>query len=276
MKDNLYLKGLFQEDLEHKYNKNQSLPKIKEYLLSILPENYLIAAELVGIPSKFAFDLLAQMCLRKRTTVDVIVGIFHKQFESAQETADMLKLAIEKGLINYDQKRKDVYTKIELPPDIQAELNLFQYPLPMIHEPLKVTNNREMGYRTIFGSIILKDNHHDNDVNLDHINTVNAIPLCLNFETAEFISNSWSDLDKKKDDETDKEFADRQKAFEKYDADSKNVMKIILAMGNEFFNPHNYCKRGRCHTRGYHITNQGTDWNKAVIELANKEIIPLD
>jgi len=34
---------------------------------------------------------------------------------------------------------------------------------------------------------------------------------------------------------------------------------------------HKYDKRGRCYSQGYHVNPQGNDWNKAVIEFAEKE-----
>jgi len=36
---------------------------------------------------------------------------------------------------------------------------------------------------------------------------------------------------------------------------------------------HRYDKRGRVYCMGYHVNYQGTPWNKAVIELADKEMI---
>jgi DNA-directed RNA polymerase len=39
---------------------------------------------------------------------------------------------------------------------------------------------------------------------------------------------------------------------------------------------HKYDKRGRTYSQGYHIQPQGSDWNKAVIEFADKEIVAIN
>jgi DNA-directed RNA polymerase len=51
------------------------------------------------------------------------------------------------------------------------------------------------------------------------------------------------------------------------------VIGILEGFSNEFYLTHRYDKRGRVYCQGYHVTYQGTPWNKAVLELADKEII---
>ena len=46
--------------------------------------------------------------------------------------------------------------------------------------------------------------------------------------------------------------------------------------GKDIYLTHKYDKRGRVYCQGYYISYQGTDWNKAVIELSNKEIVSDD
>jgi DNA-directed RNA polymerase len=48
-----------------------------------------------------------------------------------------------------------------------------------------------------------------------------------------------------------------------------------MMLGNEFYLTHRYDKRGRCYAQGYHVNPQGNDWNKAVIELAEKEVVTI-
>ena len=43
--------------------------------------------------------------------------------------------------------------------------------------------------------------------------------------------------------------------------------------GNKFYFTHKVDKRGRLYCQGYHINYQSASYKKAMIELANKEII---
>jgi len=61
-----------------------------------------------------------------------------------------------------------------------------------------------------------------------------------------------------------------------YKASSENLMSTLSVLSNgEFYLAHSYDHRGRHYARGYQLNYQGTDFNKASIEFANKEIIPV-
>jgi DNA-directed RNA polymerase len=47
----------------------------------------------------------------------------------------------------------------------------------------------------------------------------------------------------------------------------------MVEMGNRFYLTHRYDKRGRTYAQGYHVNTQGNCWNKAVIELADEEVV---
>lgn len=143
----------------------------------------------------------------------------------------------------------------------------------MVVQPLEVKTNTDTGYYMSSGSVILKKNHHNDDVCLDHINRANNVRYTLNLDTAQFIKNKWKNLDKQKPDETRAEFEDRKKAFRKYDRCSKDVMAILLKHSNSFYLTHAYDKRGRTYCRGYHVSYQATAWNKAVIQFASEELV---
>jgi hypothetical protein len=88
-----------------------------------------------------------------------------------------------------------------------------------------------------------------------------------------FIRNQWRNLDKLKEGETHQEFEKRKRAFEKYDKSAKHVIKLITGVTNVFYLTHRYDKRGRTYCQGYHVNYQGTAWNKACVEFAQKELI---
>lgn len=270
-----YIKGLIgasQIELEELYSKYQLLPCIRqEFVDANFPEHM----EAQGIPVEFGLSLMVQMVLHKRAHLTTLVGVLMVHFEDeekpGQACADMLLKAAEADLVDVVPETGTFVLCYDICADTQRKLDVLQFPLPMIEEPMVVSNNRQTGYRTIRGSLILRNNHHDDDICLDHINRVNAIPLSLNADTVAFVQNRWKNHDKKKDGETQDDFQKRKRAFTKYDRSSRDVLTAMMAQGNRFWLTHRYDKRGRTYCQGYHVTYQGNDWNKACIQLADAE-----
>lgn len=266
-----------QVELETLYNKNQTVPRIRKEFETCQDIDFAGVFTHVGIPVSFGFDLLTQMALHKRATLPVLVAILRSHFKGAsnasQMAADCLLKAAHADLVDWCPVLRQFIVKFTMSQDVQDDLDRYQYPLPMVVEPLEVKTNRDTGYVLDQGSIILKKNHHNNDVCLDHINRVNKIRFTFDLETATMIKNRWRNLDRPKAGETRDEFQKRKRAFEKYDRTTKDVMSILLQHGNEFYLTHKYDKRGRIYSQGYHVNYQGAPWNKAVIQLADKEYV---
>lgn len=274
-----------QQQLEILYSKYQLIPRIKqEFIEAKAPE--LLAQK--DIPVAFGLDLLVQISLHRRARIATMVGLLKTHFTSEhpeQEAADMILKAAEADIVDIETRQTvdeltgrllkwhDVLVRYEVTEDVQKALDQFQFPLPMIVPPEPVHHNRQTGYQTIKGSIILKNNHHEDDVCLDHINRVNAIPLRLNADVVAFVQNQWRNLDKQKEDESWDEFRKRKEAFEKYDTIAHDVIQAVQAQGDRFWLTHRYDKRGRVYSQGYHINYQGNDWNKACIEFADGEVL---
>ena len=268
-----------QIELERLFHKNQLMSRLRMEFRQ--PEIIAICTE-HKLKVDFVIDLLSQMALHKRTRISVLVGILHHHFDESpvptknlQACVDMLCRSAEAQLVGVNPYlHEEFIIAVELKPEVWAELELFQYPLPMVVTPKPITNNRETGYLTGKGSVILKNgNHHEGDVCLDHLNRVNRVPLRINSETARMVKNQWRGLDRQKPGETKQEFQDRQAAFEKYDRNAKEVMEHLSVAGDQFWITHKYDKRGRTYAQGYHVNPQGTPWNKAVIEFAEEEVV---
>jgi hypothetical protein len=269
--------------LEDLYNKNQALPRLREEFQ--VPE-IIEHCEEHQVPLDFAVDLLAHMALHKRVPIGTLVGILHRHFvanpdaipstEELQICADMVLKAAEVDLVDWDDLAKQFVIRIDVSLHVYEDLDRYQYPLPLVVPPREVRTNRDTGYHSqgsAKGSIILKHNHHDDDVCLDHINRVNQVTLTLNPDTVAMVQNKWRHLDRQKDGEIRDDYLKRVKAFEKYDRVSRDVIAHLMMLGNEFYLTHRYDKRGRCYAQGYHVNPQGNDWNKAVIEFAEKEVV---
>lgn len=262
-----------QRELEILFNKNQTITRIKSEFIDCESFDFGEYFEANDIPTGFGFDVLVQMALHKRCQLPTLVGIMDKHFNNVQKTADMLYRCAELDLVDWSPNLNLFVVKFTISDDVQEELDRFQYPLPMVVRPRRVHCNSETGMINSGGSLILKNNYHEDDICLDHINRSNAIEFSINFQVAEMVKNQWRGLDKPKVGETRDDFMRRKKAFEKYDRTAREVMKIVTAHENKFYMLHKYDKRGRTYCQGYHINYQGAPWNKAVVEFANKELI---
>jgi len=263
-----------QHYIEQITNKNQLMPRLRAYFGADTQPLLHNIIDSIGMPKDFAIEALVQIALHKRMTPASMIGILLKHNPSdAQWVADTLHVLIGINFIKFDPSRNQLIVIHDIPADLQRELDCFQYPLPMVCEPNKLKSNRDTGYMTTRGSVILRDNHHDDDICLDHLNRMNRVALRVNTHTAGMIANRWRNLDKPKEDEDLRDFQKRKKAFEKFDATVRHVMKLLYEAGNRFYLTHKYDKRGRSYCQGYHVNYQGAPWNKAVVELADPELV---
>lgn len=261
----------YQLRLEALYDKHQLMPRVRKYFREKKDIPFLEFMKKLEIPEDFGWDMLAQIAVHKRCDVPTMVGCLRRHYDTAQEVANYLERAVRANFLMFQDGTFIV--AYEIPQDLQRELDMFQYPLPMVVEPRVLEDNLSTGYLTGRGSVILRDNHHDGDVCLDHLNRMNRVALSVNAKVARTVQCKWKGLDRKKEDETWEDFQQRQRAFDKYCRVADRVISIMEAAGNTFYLTHKYDKRGRTYPQGFHINPQGTDWNKAVVELADREPI---
>lgn len=265
-------KDILQATLEDLFDKHQMLPRIRKEFANVTAFTDVIEAN--GIDYDFALDLLAQMAIHRRCKINVLVGVLRSHYNDTQRTADEICKCAEADLVDFDPRIGLLVTVAQIGSELQDEIDKYQYPLPMVVPPEVIKNNSTNGYRIHNrGSVILKNNHHTDDICLDHLNRANKVKLTINHEVMSMIQNKWKNLDKPKDDESVDEYRKRVKAFEKYDRASRDVMKLLLSEGSELYLTHAYDKRGRTYCRGYQVNYQGAPWNKATLEFSNKELI---
>lgn len=262
-----------QIELENLFNKNQLIPRIQSVFRDCKDVNFAEHMTLNNIPVDFGMALLVQMVLHKRASLPTMVGVMYHHLNSAQATADMLLKAAEADLVDWSPNLHMFVVKFDISDELQEELDRFQYPLPMVVEPMSIHTNRDSGYICNHGSVILRNNHHENDVCLDHLNRLNRIKLTINTTTVLMIQNKWKNLDKPKEGESKQDFDRRRKAFAKYDRTSRDVIKGLMSISDTFYLTHKYDKRGRTYCQGHHVNYQGTPWNKAVVEFHDTEIV---
>jgi hypothetical protein len=251
-----------QRNLEEIFNRNQ--------LMDVLRGQF---APLSDDP--FEIDVLCQIYLHKQADVPTMVGLFSPKWGDPQDVADLLINVVEADLVDFDMDSRKFIMKYEITQDVQDLLDRYQFPLPMVVRPNKVTNNKSgSGYFDTKGRIVLNGSEvfDEEDMCLDHINRANSVGLTLNPDVVASEQGNLI-LPKRKNGESFLDFQKRQKQAEVFYNTSYEVMQGLLALGNEFWVTNKYDRRGRTYSVGYHINPQGTDYNKAVLELSRKETI---
>lgn len=140
-----------------------------------------------------------------------------------------------------------------------------EYLPPMVCKPLELTHNFSSGYLTHNDTLILgTGNHHDGDICLDVLNTMNGVALRLD---TEFLSTV------EEEPTFDFENPGQTQQWLRFKAQSYEFYKLMVDAGNRFYLTHKVDKRGRIYSQGYHIHSQGTAFKKAMLELADEELI---
>ena len=264
----------FQIQIEQLFHKNQLFNRISSEFKENKDPDFGELMTQAGIDHEFGWDFLVQMALHKRTTVPALTGMLKRHFQDdVQRTANAMKAAVEADMADWSPSHRQFIIKWSISPDVQEEIDRYQYPLPMVIPPRTLKTNHDTGYYTSHDSVILRHNHHDEDVCLDHLNRINQIKYRINREVADNIKNRWKNLDKPKPHEELDEYHKRVKAFDKFNRTAFDVLDHLgLANEGEFWLTSKYDKRGRSYYQGYHVQPQGNPWQKAMVEFANQEV----
>lgn len=178
--------------------------------------------------------------------------------------AEVIALIARTGLINVTRTGSGTYIMVA------TEYALEGIPTPSKHEirmepiPIYTTNWHEDCGSKILGG---RHNHHEGDICLDHLNRMNAIRYQLNrpflrkYEEAPTFA-----LDTK----------EKAEQWELFIRTSYRKYIEVAQKGNVFFLDHNGDKRGRTYAEGYHVNTQGSSFKKAIIMLADEELVEVD
>lgn len=205
------------------------------------------------------------------------------QKEAIRTAGELISLAAMVDLIDLIPASMSVTGSMELVSRIQLEpktlelINQYQYLPPMLVPPEPVKSNTGSGYLSIkWDSLILKKNHHEFDICLDNINRFNSVAFSLDDRVIRNIRDNRKHLDSAKADESADEYKARVDSFLKMEKESMRVFAMLINEGNRFYLTHKYDKRGRTYCQGYHVSYQGNTYRKAILELADKEIVPIE
>lgn len=158
-----------------------------------------------------------------------------------------------------------VQSRIPLDDQLLEYIQHSTYLPPMVCEPLELTHNFSSGYLTHNDSLILgSGNHHDGDICLDVLNTMNKVALKMD---TEFLSQ----VEEEPTFELDTQ--DKIDGWNSFKEQSYYFYQLLNQQGNRLYFNHAVDKRGRIYCRGYHLSTMGTAFKKAMLEFADEELI---
>jgi hypothetical protein len=126
-------------------------------------------------------------------------------------------------------------------------------------------SNKDTGYLTFQDTLLLgHGNHHNGDICLDALNTINSVQLKLD---TDFISSV----------ELTPTFEivtpQQQEQWDAYKRMTYRIMLLLATTNNHFYLTHRVDKRGRVYAQGYNISTQTHAHGQACIEFATEELI---
>ena len=254
------------------YEVNMAIELIKEYRNTdfYASKNSLIAAW--EISHTGIHDLIISIfaiALECPITFQALVGSLNHKIKLDEELdrvkilADIVGLICETGLISIDSEPREyhmIYSDFELNASVV---------LPDKHETIllrsqPVDKNWDNEYGT--GSVILGHtmNHHERFLRLSHLNRMNQIPYKINRQLVEMYEEGPKNQPADEDEE---------RQWEIFKAESLVKYQELLTKDQRFFIQHKFCYRGRTHSCSYYLNTQGSNFKKAVVQLANPELV---
>ncbi len=194
---------------------------------------------------------------------------FSDKTEAITTVAELVAVLCQTDAFDIDKESKMsslmVVSRIPLSERLVEFIETSQYLPPMVCSPLELTHNYSSGYLTHNDSLILgSGNHHDGDICLDVLNTMNKVALTLDTEFLSTVEEEPT-FELITQDQIDQWKAYKKQCYAFY--------TLMVQQGNHFYLTHKVDKRGRIYACGYHINTMGTPTKKAMLELANAELV---
>ncbi len=194
---------------------------------------------------------------------------FNDQTAAITTVAELMAVLCQTDAFDITKGKKSsslmVVSCIPLSDELVSFIENSQFLPPMVCEPLPLTHNYSSGYLTHNDSLILgSGNHHDGDICLDTLNTMNQVALQLDID---FLSK----VEEEPTFELDSQ--DKVDQWARFKKQSYGFYTLMADQGNCFYLNHKVDKRGRAYAHGYHISTQGAAFKKAMLEFATEEIV---
>jgi hypothetical protein len=287
-----HIRRLVREDIER--NLDGKITKCKQLLADFLAKEYLYSR---GVRVTHLVDHLYNDSINgEELVMDVLVACLGSESQSIQAVcgaiypslkyeedidgvkmlADILFVLCESDLYDiYHNSSKELCIRsvYKLEPITLQAINRTKFLPVMRCKPNKVVNNKNCGFLTFEEHCILKrHNHHDLKISLDVLNYQNSIELCIDPYVFE-----WEYEFKMKpeyENKTALQLKEIQDQHEMFKVEMYKTTEDII--DNNFYLIHRFDSRGRIYCSGYEHSYQGSEYQKALINIAKKEFIEVD
>ena len=218
---------------------------------------------------------VASLCARHLNMSDKV--------EAIHTMAEIIAVLGETDLFDNKKTREGwiVISRVELDTEVTQYADNALYLPPLIIKPRKVRHNRDSGYITQRGeSLILGfyENHHDDNICLDVLNTLNSNEYELDTDFINQYEEQWHREELSQQEYEELSHADREiynmdaKTWKKFQEQGKFFQTLMIHHGNSFYLCNKVDKRGRIYATGYHISTQGSSFKKAMVNFKHREI----
>lgn len=218
---------------------------------------------------------VASLCARHLNMSDKV--------EAIHTMAEIIAVLGETDLFDNKKTREGwiVISRVELDSEVTQYADNALYLPPLIIKPRKVRHNRDSGYITQRGeSLILGfyENHHDDNICLDVLNTLNSNEYELDTDFINQYEEQWHREELSQQEYEELSHADREiynmdaKTWKKFQEQGKFFQHLMIHHGNSFYLCNKVDKRGRIYSSGYHVNVQGSSFKKAMVNFKHREI----
>lgn len=272
--------NLFEKQLhiESTYNKTQAHQFLKELLKETLEPYWEHFPE--PKDRKVAKSICAALLIHKNMYIHNLVEMMVKKSwlpstTAASKIAEVIIQMMEVDMVDYIYKGEylEIHSKWSMTEDMVNEYKNKIYKLPMVIPPNRVNmnhDNKGSGYYLDEKDSLILTHHHSKRICTDVIETLNNIPLTINKKVVKKAVHTNSGC-YQKENESKEEFETRMEHWKIFLKQTEFVHEMIG--DNSFYLTHKFDTRGRVYDMGYHVHTQGDSYSKAVIQLANEEVV---
>ena len=218
---------------------------------------------------------IASLCARHLNMSDKV--------EAIHTMAEIIAVLADTDLFDVKKTKEGwiVLSRVGLDAEVTQYADNALYLPPLIIKPRKVRHNRDSGYITQRGeSLILGfyENHHDDNICLDVLNTLNSNEYELDTDFINQYEEQWHREELNQQEYEELSHADREiynmdeKNWKKFQEQGKFFQTLMIHHGNSFYLCNKVDKRGRIYSSGFHMNVQGSSFKKAMINFKHHEI----
>ena len=186
-------------------------------------------------------------------------GDKQSKIQTAAELLAILSQLQQYKLYRNEKKQYCITGVITLSADIQLTVDKLMYMPPLKAKPNVLEVNSDSAYHTIKESLILGHsmNHHEANISLDVLNTLNSVPLMIDWEVFH---------------EMEKHLEIPEDNYNSYQDRFETTLNLIAK--DIFYFNHKVDTRGRIYTSGHYINDQGDAFHKAIIGMRPCTVVP--